>query len=103
MVGFGWYSGATEMADGEGEEERRTLANLGRNRECQGRNSLRLVFVFAAFYRSRRSYTPAILKRETPISSHSITPISRSSQNFPSIQKDENTPSSPPFPSKIQG
>lgn len=35
----------------------------------QGRNSLRLVFVFAAFYRSRRSYTPAILKRETPISS----------------------------------
>lgn len=69
LVGFGWYSGATEMADGEGEEERRTLANLGRNRECQGRNSLRLVFVFAAFYRSRRSYTPAILKRKTPISS----------------------------------
>lgn len=27
--------------------------NLGRNRECQGRNSLRLVFV--TFYRSRRS------------------------------------------------
>ena len=37
----------------EGREKRRTLVNLGRNRECQGRNSLRLVFV--TFYRSRRS------------------------------------------------
>lgn len=62
--------------------------NLGRNRECQGRNSLRLVFVFTAFYRSKIVYPiPAILKRGTPISSHSITPISRSS-NAPKISSN---------------
>lgn len=71
-----------------GKEKRRTLVNLGRNRECQGRNSLRLVFVFTAFYRSKIVYPiPAILKRGTPISSHSITPISRSS-NAPKISSN---------------
>lgn len=95
-----------------GKEKRRTLVNLGRNRECQGRNSLRLVFVFAAFYRSRRSYPPfrRYLNEGHP---SPLIPLPqfharRMPQKFPptSIQKDENTLSPslsfyfPLFPSK---
>ena len=46
-------------------------------RQSQGRNSLRLVFIFAAFYRCQRSSSSLlILERET-LGAHSITLISR--------------------------
>lgn len=76
----------------EGREKRRTLVNLGRNRQCQGRN----VLVTPRFRHllSLAKIVPAILKRGTPILP--LIPLPQfhaRPKKFPptSIQKDENT------------
>ena len=63
------------------EDTGESRSNPGCWRQSQGRNSLRLVFIFAGFYRCQRSSSSLlILERET-LGAHSIILISRFTSN----------------------